>query len=98
MPKGILVLLKPDGTEERIPMRAPDHILLRYYVGGYIEKVRVRYAGRVRNAYCDENGVNKRLSHNAAASAILARPFTGLTIVGPLVIWLVNGFPEAKPS
>jgi Domain of unknown function (DUF3846) len=64
-------------------------------VGGYIERVRVRWDGRVRDAYIDEEGKLKGLAFNHFATGLLEPPLRGHDIlVGPVVIWV----PDAKPK
>lgn len=99
---GLLIKLFPDGThvEEVWPKRGPPNWeTLKRLVGGYIELVQVRYEGRLRDAYVNENGYSEGLQHNPHATALLGGRFegTGTTIVGPLVIWVPLATAARKP-
>lgn len=93
MSKGTLTTIAPDGrhTAQRFETSAkvsgPGLSALQAAVGGYIERVRVRFNGRVRDAYVNEDGYSKGLLVNRPAMAILAEPFQGATIVGNLAVW-----------
>lgn len=95
---GKLVVIHPSGMVTEHPYEksgAPDWVALKGLVGGYIERVRVRYEGKVRDAYVNENGISEGLPLNPHGAAILAAPFTpGTEIVGPLVVWVPN--PKVK--
>lgn len=83
-----LVRIAPDGTVTETPVlekKGPGLELLHSQVGGYIELVRVRYEGKVRDAYVDEDGLSKGLAPNPHAMAIAANPHN---LVGPIVIWI----------
>jgi hypothetical protein len=90
---GTIVILHVDGstTEKRWEKRRgpPNWETLRDAVdGGYIEHVRVRWAGKVRDAYVDEDGISRGLPVNNKATAALAEPFIGNTLLGPCAIWI----------
>jgi len=69
-------------------------------IGGYIERVRVKYEGKMRDAYVDEEGLLKDLPYNPIASKLVSNSYSTKPsgyvayIVGPLVIWV----PEPKVS
>lgn len=93
---GCLVTVQPTGatviTRREEPPSLDD---LQKAVGGYIERVRVRYEGRVRDAYVNEEGLLKSLPPNRAATGLLAPPFSpGSFIVGLLVFWV----PDPKET
>jgi hypothetical protein len=92
---GTLVTINPDGSrsEQRLT-KSPTLEQLQKQVGGYIERVRVRADGRVRDAYVNEDGLMQGLPINRHAGAMLAKPFVGLSIVGPLTYFV----PDPKPK
>ena len=93
---GKLVRVAP-GVEESIHVWAgkgrPPLDMLQDLVGGYIQlwPGGVRFEGRLREAYCDEDGIAKRLRDNHAAFAKY-----GADILGPLVIWIPDPAPKKK--
>jgi len=93
---GKLVVIKPDGStiEHRIESKRPTLEILKELVQGWVERVRVRWEGKVRDAYVDEEGLIKGLQSNRKAIQLLAPPFDPemVTIVGTLVIWV----PDSK--
>lgn len=100
---GKLIVIRPDGTEtEESWMKSgtPNWETLKRLVGGYIERIRVRYDGKVRDAYVNEDGLSERLEVNYHAMHILAPPFSAShnTIVGPVVIWLPNPTTRKGPK
>lgn len=99
---GLLIKIDVDGTriEEVWGKRGPPNWeTLKRLVGGYIELVQVRYEGRLRDAYVNEDGLSERLQYNPHATALLGGRFegTGTTIVGPLVIWVPLASAKRKP-
>jgi len=97
MAKGTLAIIAPDGavTMQRVETaKGPSLEVLQAAVGGYIERVRVRWFGRVRDAYVNEEGLIKGLNLNSSATAILDGAFknSGNSIVGPCAVWI----PDAK--
>lgn len=85
---GNLHVINPDGTTTVTAFpKKPALEDLQKAVGGLIERVRVRFAGRVRDAFVNEEGLLHSLPFNAPATALLVPPpFTG--VVGPLVVWV----------
>jgi hypothetical protein len=97
MSKGKLTTIAPDGrhTEQRFETAKGAALTdLQAAVGGYIERVRVRFNGRVRDAYVNEDGYSKGLLVNRPAMAILAEPFTGAVILGNVAVCEPD--PKAK--
>lgn len=97
MGKGKLVRVSALGemTETRIEDRnGPGHTILNTLVGGYFERIRVRYEGKIRDAYVDEEGLLKGLPVNSWVHDKLDGVFKGYSapIAGPVVIWV----PDAK--
>ena len=77
------------------PKNGPPSLdILQKEVGGWIEHVKVRFMGKVRDAYVDEDGVMKQLGHNEHASAMLYGARKGNTIYGDMVVWVPN--PKLK--
>lgn len=90
MSKGKLTTIAPDGrhTEQRFETAKGATLTdLQAAVGGYIERVRVRFNGRVRDAYVNEDGISQRLQFNRPGTALLAPPFTGSQLFGNVAIW-----------
>ena len=93
MAKGTLVRIAPDGeiTEHRCEKSTGfEYPMMRDLVGGYIERVKVRYNGVLRDCYVDEEGLIKRLEYNPAITGMLDGAFKNYTgtIHGPGVIWV----------
>lgn len=88
---GKLYVITPHGS---LPAQAlPEEPTLAQWqsaVGGYIERVRVRFLGEVRDAFVNEEGRLENLPLNYVATAMLAPPFGGTLIVGNLAIWVPN--------
>ena len=91
---GRIITLRVDGTVYSIdvPKKRPGLELLQREVGGYIEPVKVRWEGRLREAYVDEDGFAKRLSVNPRSSSI---DQWGRELLGPIVIWIPTPKPPA---
>jgi hypothetical protein len=92
---GRLVKFEPNGnvSETVWPKNGtPNWETLRDLVGGYIERVQVRYDGKLRQAYANENGISDGDLYNQRASWITDGTHKGVEIVGNLVIWV----PDAK--
>jgi Domain of unknown function (DUF3846) len=96
---GTIVIIRPDGTETQQHFSVTNTLKpLQEAVGGYIEGVRVRYKGRVRDAYVNEDGLAENLPPNPKAARMRAAACPGLLagwnhIVGNLAIWI----PDPKP-
>lgn len=93
---GHIIAIHPDGTkiDTAWPRKGPPDLkTLQAQVGGYIEHVKVRYEGKVRTAYVDEEGIIKCLPLNWRAVEELRVVF-----YGPLVIWIPDpARPVIKP-
>lgn len=87
MATGRICIIYPNGLREFRTItnkKGPQMEDLQKAIGGgYFERVRVRYDGRMRDAYVDEDGLSKRLPLNTLASELL-----GASIVGPMAIWI----------
>ena len=87
----IVVLAKADGTKETIHVE--DHPSLEQmnkWVGGHIERVRVRYMGRVCDMIVDEEGLLKGKPTNEFATRLYTDACRGANttpIVGDVVIF-----------
>ena len=96
---GKLIRIPADGGEPTLHLwhgsKYPPLDMLQDLVKsvpeGYttIERVRVRETGRLRDAWCNENGLALRLPRNMVAFAKY-----GVDIVGPLVVWIPD--PKVK--
>jgi hypothetical protein len=94
---GKLIVVDVDGTVNPLvwpEKNRPELRLLQQIVEGYIEPVQVRYEGRVREAYVNEEGIPKGLPHNFLATSMLTERYFGNTIFGKMVIWV----PDPKPK
>lgn len=94
--KGTLHTIAPTGaiTTQRIETNAGASLeVLQGAVGGYIERVRVRFEGRVRDGFVNEDGLSQGLSVNRHAMALLAPPFNPVlnVIVGNLAVFVPDG-------
>jgi hypothetical protein len=98
MSKGTLHIVSPDGVthQQRVETsKGPSLDVLQAAVGGYIERVSVRYEGKVRDAYINEEGKLKGLNYNRDATRMWhAVPVTNRAdvLVGPVAVWV----PDAK--
>lgn len=97
MKSGKLVVIHPDGTRVETRMKQkPELETLQQAVGGYIELVRVRFEGRVRDAFVNEEGALTGLPNNREATAMLAHPTLTVTgyLQGNLAVWV----PDPQPA
>jgi len=92
---GILIKIGPDGRKELHEYGArgtPKWEVLYGLVGGYIERVRVRYEGKLRDAYLNEEGLLKGLPINKYAHKLIQDAESNYAVqqyfVGPIVIWI----------
>jgi hypothetical protein len=90
-PTGIVVEIhtKPKKGESSLPYEE-----CRQMVGGFLERVQVRFEGRVRDAYVDEDGISKGLMKNVFATVKLTELWKGNTLYGPCVVWVPD--PKVK--
>jgi len=94
---GTILTIKPDGetVEKKITRGGTaSYEDLREAVGGYIERVRIRYNGIRRDAYVDEEGLSKTgMVFNPQATVLVSEARGVYTpILGPIVIWI----PDTK--
>jgi hypothetical protein len=88
---GTLLVIDPDGTKTRIRHEKKDQPELKVIqraVGGYIERIRVRFNHRLRDAYVNEDGLSMGLAYNPHV-----RMLSQHTIVGSMAIWIPDGKP-----
>jgi hypothetical protein len=85
---GLLVLIKPEGQTSEHPYekRSPGLERLQELVGGYIERVKVLYKGKMRDAFVDEDGLSKGLPYNLKAVELCRAAGSHAFIVGNMVI------------
>ena len=93
MPGNLVVITtnKLSRHERFEGLGRPPIELLQSLVGGYVEPVRVRWDGKAREGYVDEDGIRKNLMPNWTAMRLTDRSHF---IVGTLVIWV----PDHKES
>lgn len=84
---GTLAILPVGGGLTLEPYTGPRPSLeqLQKAVGGYIERVKVRYDGRVREAYVNEEGLIEGLPFNATATRLVSEFGYG-AIVGTIAV------------
>ena len=87
---GKLVTIMPDGTESVTESKKPDYETIHSLLGGYMERIRVRYEGRIRDAYVDEEGLIKGLDRNPKIEKMMDGMFKGYAapIAGKAIIWV----------
>ena len=91
---GKLVKIGIDGYNETVYRHEksgpPPYSAINKAVGGYIERVRVRYCGKIRDAYVDEEGIIKGLPPNYPATKLLDGVFKNYQGVlhGPVIVWV----------
>jgi len=78
MAKQSYIWYKTDGSYGQVDL---DHKLtleeMQKLVGGYIERVKVRYYGKVKDMWVNEEGLIHGLPVNAGASKIAGRSIVG---------------------
>lgn len=93
---GTLVQITPKGdiSKYKVITKQPELKQLQELVGGYIERVKVRYEGKVRDAYLDEEGLYKKnMHHNFHAARMMSEAYkldVMQPILGNIVIWVPN--------
>ena len=95
---GKLVVIQPNGISHIITILDKSWKLekVQELVGGYIEQVKVRYEGKVRDAYVNEDGISQGLQFNQEATDLYLGYLKGSElrylpqIVGTMVIWIPN--------
>lgn len=90
---GTMVVIKEDGTETLHPWlksKPPDWETIRDHIGGYIERCKCRYAGKVCDMWCDENGLLVGKEINPKATALIRLYYGPATqvIVGTVMVWV----------
>lgn len=101
---GKFIVIQPNGpvyiiqiTEKRWYLKDVQAI-----VNGYIEKIKVRYEGRVRDAYVNEDGISMGLQFNREATELHFKYLEGRLleylpiIVGKMAIWIPD--PRKKKN
>jgi hypothetical protein len=96
---GNYVVIKPTGEVITLPGDSKLDIRLVYLAGGFnvAERIKVRYEGKVRDCYLDEEGLlrpNPRFNHTVKgmAEAYYGRPCQ--QFAGSGVIWI----PTPRPT
>lgn len=89
---GEIVRITTEGGVFRIPVlgtKPPRLEILQRAVGlrdeerVTVERIRVRFEGRLRDAYVDEDGFSKKLSRNTQAYIMF-----GVDVVGNVAVWV----------
>lgn len=84
---GALHILRPGASAPEIePFTGEEPPLerLQALVDGYVEAVNVPYLGRTVIAFCNEDGLSRRLPPNPLAYALLREA----QFVGVVVLWV----------
>jgi hypothetical protein len=92
---GTIVIITPTGItgEQRSEKRGqPPLEVLQRAVGGYIELVKVRWRGRVRDAFVNEDGISLQLRVNETACDLT---INGHIIYGDMAIWVPDPAGQA---
>ena len=91
-PSGVLSEQRWEGTGKK---SSPPLEMLQNAVDGYIEHVKVRFNGRVRDAYVNEEGLINGLPFNMAATVMTQNTiYEGCILHGNLAVWV----PDPKAS
>lgn len=90
---GSIIVIRPDGSQEQQRHEGagmPPLKQLQEAVGGYIEQVQMRFEGKVRYAFVNEEGLLKNLPRNVPATAMLAREYliAGNVLRGNVAVWI----------
>lgn len=92
--KGILLIIEPQGKKIRYKFdNEPSLTQLQSFVGGYIERVRVKVDGKWRDAFLDEEGMMKGRMVNIEFRKMMVDSYERDDVqmfVGPVAIWLPN--------
>jgi hypothetical protein len=90
MAKGTLVVISPEGQVTEVPVKKLDISEIQAAVSGYVERIKVRYEGKVRDCYLNEEGLLRGMPYNPKirelAEAYYGRPCQDFAGVG--VIWV----------
>ena len=94
---GTLVIIKSDGTVEKthIEEKSPGVEPVQAAVKGYFTVIKVRYKGRTRTAYVNEEGLSMNLDPNPYAFEMVESPGIKVQgmVFGDMAIW-VPGQPD----
>ena len=83
---GQLHIISPENHRTIIVIeKEPSLEQLQKAVGGYIEVVKVRFEGKIRDAYVNEEGLLKQLPYNPYASELSVNRHH---LVGNIAIWV----------
>lgn len=95
---GTLIKITTGGRVFEVTVKdsRPDLKLMQALIGGYIEPVKVRYMGVVREAYVDEDGLSKTLRRNDKATELVSAYYNPgdeparmvNDIVGDMLVWV----------
>jgi len=94
---GRMVVVDLDGGQREIRWegkKLPDYKTLGAHVDGWIERVQVRFEGKVRDAYVNEEGIMRAFRPNIPATRMLHERYSGTLLHGRMVIWV----PDPKPK
>lgn len=82
-----------DGSITIIAQEKETLTQLQNLVGGYIELVRIKYLGKLRDAYANEESLLIGMPINFIATQLYQETYESkeVGIVGPLVIVMLNG-------
>ena len=85
---GTLVIIPPMGAVRTLRYEGRQWSLeqVQSLCEGYIERVQVRWDGRIRDAYVDEDGVAHQAPYNERATLALSERWQGQQIVGTAVV------------
>lgn len=99
---GRLIRFPPVGAVTEIPVtsKTPGFEQLHAALGGYLERIRVRWEGKIRDAYVDEDGIMKGLPINYKIHGFLDGVFKNYPahIYGDVLIWVPDPKKVAKSS
>lgn len=87
---GKHIIIQPDGTKSEVERKKFDYDVTSEAVGGYIERIKVRYEGKVRDCYLNEEGLLLGLPFNSEIKK-LAEDYYKVPcqqFAGPAVIWV----------
>jgi hypothetical protein len=99
MKMGTMVVLKTDGTEEHIESKKLDlHKMYELIPCTTVERIKVRYEGKVRDCYLDEEGLytQKHANHGVKRLAELYYGAPCQTFMGNAVIWIPGESDKIK--
>lgn len=87
---GTLIKIDVNGEVTRHEAKKATYEEITKLLGGYMERIKVRYEGKVRDCYLDEEGFIKNLPVNTHVRKLAQDYYQQpcQVFLGPAVIWV----------